>query len=244
MNPGPVRPDGAAEVAYLAQAANRGPYIAWRDGELRVHALSPRAPATIGRVQGTVTFPGHGQISREHAEVTVREYDDPRAVCVFLLDMGSKHGTEHRTVLLRDGVAREPGPWQPAPRFPARPVQLDAGAHDVRLAGEQYVLIGGVPLDEGRTTDRDAPPEPTVRQRQVLVELCRPFFEAAPGTFPAIPTNAEIAVRLQPPIGAERVSDLISELYRRYELQGTREQNRRQLVEFARRHLLDPGDYA
>ena len=64
-----------------------------------------------------------------------------------------------------------------AARVPARPAQLDAGEHDVRLAGERYVLIGGVPLDEGSTNDRADIPEPTPRQRDVLVELCRPFFE-------------------------------------------------------------------
>jgi hypothetical protein len=161
---------------------------------------------------------------------------------VYLLDVASKHGTEHRPVRLRGGVAQEIGSWQGAARVPARPTQLDAGEHDVRLARERYVLIGGVPLDEGSTSDRDALPEPTVRQRAVLVELCRPFF-AAPGAVAATPSNAQIAARLKPPIGPERVSDLLSEMYRRYDLRGTKEQNRMQLVALAQRHLLDAGDY-
>ena len=240
----PVRPDGAAEVARLVQAAQKQPYVAWRDpdGTLRVHALSPRAPATVGRIAGTVTFPLHRAVSREHAEVTLREYADPPAVCVYLLDVASKHGTEHRTVRLRNGVAQDPGPWQPAPRVPARPVQLDRGEHDVRLAGERFILIGGVPLDEGRTSDRDEWPQPTVRQRDVLVELCRPFL-AHPGAPVAPPSNGEIATRLEPPIGSDRVSDLLSELYRRYDLTGTKEQNRVQLVALAMRHFVDAGDY-
>lgn len=240
----PVRANGAAEVARLAQAALKRPYVAWRgaDGTLCVHELSPRAPATVGRVDGTVTFPEHRAVSREHAEVTMREYLAPPAVCVYLLDVASKHGTEHRPVRLRDGVAQEVGSWQTAPRVPARPAQLDAGEHDVRLAAERYILIGGVPLDEGRTSDRDTVPEPTVRQRQVLVELCRPFF-TAPGTVVATPSNAQIAARLEPAIGPERVSDLLSELYRRYELRGTKEQNRMQLVALAQQHLIDAGDY-
>lgn len=219
------------------------PYVAWRaaDGGLRVHELSPRAPATIGRVDGTLTFPEHREISREHAEVTLREHVDPPALCVYLLDSASKHGTEHRTVRLRDGAARELGEWQAAPRVPGRPTQLDAGEHDVRLAGERYLLIGGVPLDDGRTSDRDELPQPTVRQRQVLVELCRPWFDA-PGAL-ATPSNAEIAARLKPAISAERVSDLLSELYRRYDLSGTKEQNRMRLVAFAKQHVLDAGDY-
>jgi hypothetical protein len=240
----PVRPAGAAEVARLAKAAMRRPYVAWREanGALQVHELSPRAPATIGRVDGTVTFPGQREISREHAEVTLREHVAPPAICVHLLDVASKHGTEHRTVRLRNGVAQDVGAWQPTPRVPARPAQLDAGEYDVRLARERYILIGGVPLDEGSTSDSDPLPEPTVRQREVLVELCRPFFEAH-GTYPAAPSNAEIATRLKPVIGAERVSDLLSEMYRRYDLHGTPAQNRARLAALAQQHLLDAGDY-
>ncbi|MBE2318338.1 FHA domain-containing protein [Solirubrobacter sp. CPCC 204708] len=240
----PVRPDGAAELARIAQVAGGQPYVAWRDadGVLRIHALTPRAPATVGRVDGTVSFPAHRKVSREHAEITLRTYGDPPAVCVYLLDTASKHGTEHRSVRLRQGVAVETGSWMLAPRMPARPAQLDAGEHDVRLAGERFLLVGGVPLDEGRTSDRDELPQPTARQREVLVELCRPFF-AAPGELVATPSNAQIAARLQPPIGPERVSDLLSDLYRLYDLRGTKEQNRLQLVALAQRHLLDAGDY-
>lgn len=239
----PVRPDGAAEAARIAQTANKQPYVAWRgmDGTLHVHGLSPQAPATIGRINGTVTFPEHRGVSREHAEVTLREYHDPAAIGVYLLDLGSKQGTQHRSVTLRNGVAKNPGEWVTAPRVPARPIQLDAGAHDVRLAGERYLLIGGVPLDDGRTSDRDDLPQPTPRQREVLVELCRPLFESA-GAF-ATPSNAEIAARLQPPITPDRVSDLLSELYRRYELSGTKEQNRMQLAGLAKERLLDASDY-
>src|SRR5689334_11705223 len=109
--------------------AHRGPYVAWRDagGVLNVHGLSPRAAARVGRVDGTVRFPEDRAVSREHAEVTMRTHADPPAVCVYLLDMASKHGTEHRSVLLRNGVARPTGSWQVAPRVPARPTQLDAG---------------------------------------------------------------------------------------------------------------------
>lgn len=244
MSREPVRPGGAAEVARLATVANRRPYVAWRDedGTLQVHELSSRTPATIGRLSGTVTFPARGEVSREHAEATMREHVDPPAISVYLRDMGSKHGTEHRHVRLRDGVAIHEGEWQVVPRVPARAAQLDEGEHDVRLAGENYVLIGGVPLDDGTTSDRDLLPEPTVRQREVLLELCRPVFEA-PGEVAVIPSNAEIAARLTPPIGKERVSDLLSEMYRRYELNGTKEQNRMQLVALAKRHLLDEGDY-
>jgi hypothetical protein len=39
------------------------------------------------------------------------------------------------------------------------------------------------------------------------------------------------------------VSDLLSEMYRRYDLHGTKEQNRMQLVALAKRYLLDAGEY-
>jgi hypothetical protein len=243
MARGPVRTEGAAEAISLQSADV--PYVAWRDadGALRVHALTPRAPAAIGRERGIVTFPGDRLVSRAHAEITLRVHSDPDAVCVYLLDAGSKHGTEHRTVVLRHGRTVDYGPWRRAPHAPARPVQLDAGEHDVRLAGELYVLIGGVPLDEGSTNDRPEIPEPTPRQRDVLVELCRAYFASPDG--PAAPaSNAEIAARLMPPIKPERVSDLVSELYRRYGIDGTTDQRRVLLVDFARRYrLVDAGDY-
>ena len=155
-----MRTDGAAELIRLQSAA---PYVAWRDadGALQVHELSPRSPATIGRVSGVVTFPDERLVSRVHAEVTMRVYSDPDAVGVYLLDSGSRHGTEHRTATLRHGRTVDTGRWRNAPHAPAPAAQLDAGDHDVRLAGELYVLIGGVPLDEGSTNDRADIPEPT-----------------------------------------------------------------------------------
>ena len=237
-----MRTDGAADLIRLQNAA---PYVAWRDadGALQVHELSPRSPATIGRVSGVVTFPDERLVSRVHAEVTMRVYSDPDAIGVYLLDSGSRHGTEHRTATMRHGRTVDTGRWRNAPHAPAPPAQLDAGDHDVRLAGELYMLIGGVPLDEGSTNDRADIPEPTPRQRDVLVELCRAYFESPDG--PAAPaSNAEIASRLTPPIRQERVSDLISEMYERYRLDGTKAQRRVLLADFARRYrLVDAGDY-
>jgi hypothetical protein len=242
----PVRPTGMGESHQLAEAGTAGPYVAWRGehGALRVHVLGPRAPATIGRSQDGTIWIQHPQVSREHAEVTVRVHDQPSATCVYLLDY-SKHGTEHRTVTLGvHGAERLAGPWQRAPRSPARAWQLDAGAHDVRLAGECCLLIGSVPVDDGSTRDReDSLPAPTVRQRDVLVELCRPFFEA-PNDIVAPPTNAQIRARVKPQISEAWVSDLLGELYRLYNLHGTPAQNRVELVNLARRHdLVDASDY-
>lgn len=238
-----MRAESPAEAIRLQSAS--APWVAWRDadGTLQVHELGPRSSATIGRASGTVTFPGERLVSRAHAEVTMRIHSDPDTVCVYLVDSGSRHGTEHRTVELRHGRTRDTGRWRDAPHAPARPAQLDAGEHDVRLAGELYILVGGVPLDEGSTHDRADFPDPTPRQREVLVELCRPFFESPDG-LAAPASNAEIASRLTPPIGQERVSDLVSDMYRLFELGGTTAQRRVLLVDFARRHrLVDRGDY-
>jgi hypothetical protein len=114
----------------------------------------------------------------------------------------------------------------------------------VKLAGEVWMRIGAVPVDRGATCDRDVDlPSPTKRERDVLVELCRTHFVAATGSA-ATPSNAQIGALLRPPIGAERVSDLISQLYGKYELTGTKEQNRVRLVELALEHrLVRPDDY-
>jgi hypothetical protein len=88
----------------------------------------------------------------------------------------------------------------------------------------------------------DGLPAPTKRQRDVLVELCRPQFER--GTAVATPSNAEIGARVQPPIRAARVSDLLSELYLKYDLRGTKEQNRISLADLALNHgFVRPEDY-
>jgi hypothetical protein len=240
----PVRPADSDESIRLTKAAQAGPYIAWRAGRrLEIHPLGPRTPATIGRTEGSILI-GHPQVSREHAEVTVRVHGVPLATSVYLLDY-SKHGTEHRRVTLdARGAGRPDGPWLKAPVSPARPCQLDAGFHDVRLAREMCVLIGGVPVDDGKTADRDDEvPAPTVRQRQVLVELCRPFFET-PKAANAPPSNKQIALDVDPPMTAERVRNHLSDLYERYDLHDTGSRVRVALVNFAIEHdLVDATDY-
>jgi hypothetical protein len=71
----------------------------------------------------------------------------------------------------------------------------------------------------------------------VLVELCRrQFAETQRHVVP--PSNAEIGVKLTPPIKAERVSDLLSELYDKYGLRYAKEQNRLELIDLAIRGRL------
>jgi hypothetical protein len=104
------------------------------------------------------------------------------------------------------------------------------------------VLIAGVPIDSGRTADReeDTVPDPTPTQRAVLVELCRPFV-LQPGALTAPPTNAVIALALD--LKAERVRKVLSEMYERYDLVGT-DGPRMGLVRLAREHgLVDETDY-
>jgi hypothetical protein len=240
----PVRAADSDESIRLLNAAQAGPYIAWRAGRrLEIHPLGPRTPATIGRTDGSILL-AHPQVSREHAEVTVRVHGAPAATSVYLLDY-SKHGTEHRRVT-RDthGPGRPAGTWVKAPQSPARPCQLDEGFHDVRIAKELCLLIGGVPVDDGMTADRDETViAPTVRQRQVLVELCRPFFNQ-PGLIKAPPTNAEIAQRIDPPMTEEGVRNHLSDMYKRYKIVGSSGQNRLTLVSVALENdLVDASDY-
>jgi hypothetical protein len=239
----PVRALSVAEQLQLGEAANSGPFVAWRDdtGALALHALRPGEPATMGRSLETVVTILHPQVSRDHAEVTVHAHSD--ALSVFVLDRDSRHGTEHRTVTFARGAERVTGAWKPVPRTPSRAVQLEAGTHDLRLAGTRWVLIGGVPVDTGFTFDRDEAllARPTGRRRDVLVELCRPAFEQ-PGAYQPIPSNKEIGERLF--VGSEYVSDLLSEFYREYKIEGAREQRRPKLIQFARdAGLVTADDY-
>jgi hypothetical protein len=243
----PVRAADSGEATQLARARNAGPFVAWRDeqtGALRTRAITSHTPATFGRSTNETLQTDHPLVSREHAEVTVRVHGFRVATTVYLLDY-SKHGTEHRRVsLTTHGVAQRTGQWRKAPEAPARAWQLDDGAHDVRLAGQLCVLIDGVPVDNGRTGDRDdnsEVPAPTVRQRLVLVELCRPFFKN-PGTRMMPPSNAELALAVAD-MNEERVRNLIGEMYRRYGISGSGGP-RLALVDIALKHdLVDATDF-
>ena len=244
----PLRAVDDVERERLATARRLGPFIAWRDGPgaLRVLDLVPGETVTVGRsAESTIAF-AHVFLSRSHAEIVLRVLQvagQPASTSVLLCDMQSKHGIEHRPLSLRDDEEVEAtGSLEQVPKLPARPFQLDAGDHDVRLAGEVWLRVGAVPVDGGRTS---GPPEagvppPTARERQVLVELCRAQFFAGRRPVPS-PSNSEIASHLTPPIGGARVSDLISQMYRKYKLTGTKEQNRFTLVDLAIQQPLGPA---
>lgn len=230
----------------MAEARRSGPFVAWRDSSstLRIESLRAGEPLTVGRANENAVMFDHVVVSREHAEILLRAHGKPGQASVMLLDLRSKHGTTHRAVTLERGATQPVGPLQLAPSHPAPPARLDPGDHDVKLANEVWLRIGGVRVDRGATGDRAFDvPAPTRRERDVLVELCRPRFFAA-GTAVATPSNAQIAARLIPPIKSERVSDLVSQMYVKYDMTGTKEQNRVALVEFALEHrLVLPEDY-
>jgi hypothetical protein len=251
MNPThaqPVRAMGAHEGNHLAAARGEGPFVAWRDdhGALQVHPLAAGKPVTIGRsTDSTICFE-HLLVSRDHAEVLLRARRKPTDTSVFLLDLRSKHGTEQRQVELHNSAERAVMELQQVPSQPASPMRLEPGDHDVRLAGEVWIRIGGVRADPGATHERDDHqlPKPTPRERDVLVALCRPRF-AAGAVSVAAPSNAQIAATLKPPrISHDRVSDLLSQLYKKYQLHETKEQNRVSLIELALKHrFVGPADY-
>jgi hypothetical protein len=235
----PLRAVTAGEQNRLATARRDGPFVAWRDdrGELCVSGLEPDQPVSIGREGDSAVVLGHPLVSRDHAVVLLRRRRaEDRSV--YVVDAGSRHGTECRPIVVARGAVTPSGPLTPVPSQPARPLRLAAGDYDVRLAGEVWFQIGGVPLDVGATRDRDLElAAPTQRERDVLVELCRAQF-LSPDRRVGTPSNAQIGGALSPPIGAERVSDILSQLYVKYGLRGTKEQNRSDLVELALRHRL------
>jgi FHA domain len=235
----PLRAVTAAEQNRLATARRDGPFVAWRDdsGELCVHGLEPDQPVPIGREGDSAVVLGHPLVSRDHAVVLLRRRRSEDA-SVYVVDAGSRHGTEYRPIAVARGAVTPSGRFASVPSQPARPLRLAAGDYDVRLAGEVWFQIGGVPLDVGATRDKeDQLAAPTQRERDVLVELCRPQFHS-PDRRVGTPSNAQIGGALTPAIGAERVSDLLSQLYVKYGLAGTKEQNRSELVELALRHRL------
>ena len=241
----PVRAVDADERKRLEAGRGLGPFLAWRDpgGALAIKQLEPGVAVRIGRwIECPIAF-DHLFVSREHAEVLLRASVAPESTSVFLLDLQSKHGTEHRRVESHEG-ALPSGQLRPAPRRPAGPLQLGQGDHDVCLAREVWIRIGGVPHDPGITAEPpDDLPQPTPREHDVLVELCRPQFDSPDRAVPP-PTNARIAAGLTPRIGEARVSDIVSALYQKYELRGTPAQNRLELVELAlRRRLVGPEHY-
>lgn len=230
----PVRAVDDEERERLGAARARGAFVAWRDapGTLRVHDLRPAVPVTIGRAQDNTVAFEHVLVSRRHAEILLRVNSRPASTSVLLSDEQSKHGTAHRRLALGD-EDRAARALEPAPTRSAGALRLAAGDHDVRLAGEVWLRVGAVPVDTAATGSREhGVAEPTTREHQVLVELCRPRFAAGRRRGPT-PSNGQIAAALTPPIRADRVSDLLSQMYKKYGLDGTKEQNRSELVELA-----------
>ena len=241
----PVRAVGREEIRSLQEARRLGAFVAWRDGpgKLCVRHLESGYRVRIGRGASNDVVFDHLLISREHADLEMVVRRDPDSTTVHLHDLWSKHGTEHRLVPADDDDHKPPA-MQAARTRPAGRSGLEVGDHDVLLAGEVWIRVGGVPVDHGVTSSRDdEPPKPTPREREVLVELCRPQFES-PGRRVATPSNAEIGARLNPVIKGARVSDMMSAMYSRYGLEGTNVQNRLELVELALHHrLVGPADY-
>jgi FHA domain len=238
----PVRASSAHENIDLAGARRQIPSIVWRDetAQLHIQALRADRPITMGRSAGNDVVFESRLVSREHAEVVMRAHSRQADVSVWLLDLGSKNGTQYRPFYDR-GAGRPAARLRPAPRYPMGSLKLEPGDHDVLLAREVWVRIVGVPIDQDATDEHEILLQPTPRERDVLIELCRSRYRTVKA---ATPSNAEIGARLRPPIGAERVSDILSQLYVKYSLDGTKEQNRVALVDLALEHrLVGPEDY-
>ena len=243
----PVRPATVQERNRLTEARRVGPFVAWRDGsrELQVHRARAGQARHDRALAGNTISLAHLLVSRDHAEVLLRS-----AASRLTLGVPARLAVQarHRAASAEDGERaprRRRGHSGP-PRASPADCHCDCtpGDHDVQLAGEVWIRIGGVPVDQGATGDRDYDlPEPTKRERDVLVELCRPPVRRRREPCRDAEQRADRRAR-QAAIGAERVSDLLSQMYAKYELAGTKEQNRFELVELAMQHrLVRPEDY-
>jgi hypothetical protein len=239
----PLRANSAHESNRLVRARRDGPFVAWRGGtdEIRITSLRPGEPIRIGRSPQNTIVIDDRMVSREHAEILVRE-PGTNEVSVLLVDLASRNGTWHRRLAPDYGGEHAAGALRRVPASPAAPIELLAGDHDIVLAERAWLRIGGVPVDTGSTDELEQVlPPPTPRERDVLVELCRPRYVRQGATSPS---NAQIGARLVPAVGASWVSDILSRLYVKYGLSGTKEQNRIALANLAiANRLVRPDDF-
>ena len=192
----PLRASSASESNRLATARRKGPFLAWRDisGDIRITPLRAGEPAGVGRSPQSTIVIDDRTVSREHAEILLRS-SGAGDVSVLLVDNRSRNGTWHRRLAFDSGGERPEGELLRVPPVPALPIELAAGDHDVVLAGQAWIRVGGVPVDTGNTDEiEQVLPAPTNRERDVLVELCRPRYIGQGAT---TPSNAEIGVRLR-----------------------------------------------
>ena len=94
----PLRTVSVREEQVLQEARKLGPSVAWRDdtGHLQTYHLKPSDLVTIGRAGDcTITF-DHVYVSRQHATLLMSIGGKPDEITVSLLDVRSRHGTEHR----------------------------------------------------------------------------------------------------------------------------------------------------
>ena len=122
----PLRTVSVREEQVLQEARKLGPFVAWRDdtGHLQTYHLKPSDLVTIGRAGDcTITF-DHVYVSRQHATLLMSIGGKPDEITVSLLDVRSRHGTEHRPLEYDRGAARAATPLEAVPIEPRAPVRL------------------------------------------------------------------------------------------------------------------------
>jgi pSer/pThr/pTyr-binding forkhead associated (FHA) protein len=159
---------------------------------------------TIGRKQGNdLVLEWDGAVSRYHAELELV------AGCWFVTDLDSANGT-----------------WVNGKRIDAKKA-LRVG--DELRIGDTTLSLAGVITDSAQTTSpAQKPPTLTVKQREVLRELCRP--QAKDNRAPCS-TTKEIASRMF--VGEAAVKAHLSSLYVKFDVPEEGQQRRALLAQRA-----------
>ncbi len=159
-------------------------------GNAAGQTLTLEQDVVIGRsTPGLGSLGGDSEISRVHARV----FHDPSGR-LMIEDLGSTNGTYVNG-------KRIVGEWR-----------LRAG-DELQLGSTRLVLKGSAPAD-GSTTRLAEPPRLTGRERDVLVELCRPFSTGGAFSEPASVHEIALALVVTDPA----VKHHLANLYDKFEI--------------------------
>ncbi|HEV2360712.1 MAG TPA: FHA domain-containing protein [Acidimicrobiales bacterium] len=175
----------------------------WSQGAARLVPLKA-GDSSIGRSESNdVALPSDTSVSRTHAVIS------PRGASFAVRDLGSTNGTYVNGQRLMAEQVLRPG-------------------DEIRVGGSRMIFRDTTSGEESQLTTRVASriPELTRRERDVLVELCRPLLGAQ--TFAQPASNQEIATRLY--ISEAAVKFHLGNLYLKFDTEEGSGQRRAQLA--------------
>lgn len=162
-----------------------------------------------------LSVPHDANVSRLHAKLS------PVAGRWALQDVGSRNGT-----------------WVNGERLVG--MRILRHNDEIRVGGTRMLFRDLAADFESTTTPRGAPPDVTKRERQVLVELCRPFFSA--NLVKKAAPRKSIAPALF--IGEAAVQAHLTTLYRKFDIAEECTDKRDLLaVAVIEAGIVGPGDY-